>query len=102
MTAPGKNLEFEQLEDFSRRCASIPGLKERVREEIENRPNLAAPIVGPIRKVEVVYQGGIFVAYFGRSTNKIGLMRIFKGHLEKKLQVEYEEELRKRYSGDGR
>lgn len=97
MVVPGKNLDFEELPEFRRRCAPVEGLREQVIAEIQNHLRVGDPVAGPVWRVEVEFQDQTYAVYFGRRRNSIGLTAIFAQPAEKTLQADYERALKKRY-----
>jgi hypothetical protein len=97
LTAPGNNLEFEDLPEFERRCARIAGLREKVLREIRNHLLPGKSVFGPVRKIEVEMGNRAFVAFYGRRRNKIGLIEIFDLRGERLALKAFEAELVRRY-----
>ena len=97
MVVPGKNLEFEELPEFHRRCSPVEGLREQVIAQLQNRPRSAFLVAGPVWKIDVAHLGRTYAVYFGRRRNSIGLTAIFALPAEAARRTDYECELQKRY-----
>jgi hypothetical protein len=97
MVVPGKNLEFEELPDFHRRCEPVPGLREQVIAHLQNRPRGGKAIAGPVWRVDVAHLDQDYAIYFGRRRNSIGLTAIFAMPAERAMATDYERELISRY-----
>jgi|GEM_PF-3835842 hypothetical protein len=97
MVVPGKNLEFEELPEFRRRCSPVGGLREEVIAQLQNRPRSALPVAGPVWTIDIVHLERAYAVYFGRRRNSIGLTAIFALPAETAQRLDYEHELQKRY-----
>ena len=97
MVVPGRNLEFEELAEFRRRCSPVAGLREQVIAQLQNRPRSSILVAGPVWRIEIMHLELAYAVYFGRRRNSIGLTAIFSLPAEAARRIDYEHELQKRY-----